>query len=288
MQPNLTSATGLPLLEEGASGPSVLLAQSLLNREGALLDLDGDFGAGTEAAVRTCQARHKLSADGAIGVRTWALLEGLPDPCPGVDTRAVTFIVQQEVGSRAAYDAIYCHPSWPGGESGITIGIGYDLRFAVDLIGDWGSHLSANDLHALGLWRGEAGSAAGAAALGSIVVPWVAAWSVFARRTLPTTLQSTKRAFPGLERLPLLSAGALVSLVYNRGAATAGPNREEMGQIRDAVQQGELAAIPGLLRAMTRLWPDSPALRDRREQEADLFAEGLREGVQIDVGDDPN
>ena len=284
MQIDATTADALPLLTEGASGSGVVLAQSLLNRDGALLDLDGAFGPGTDAAVRACQARHGLDADGSIGARTWALLDGLPEPCPGVHTRAVTFIVQQEVGSQAAYDALYTRPAWPGGQSGITIGIGYDLRFAADLIGDWGPYLSANDLDALGLWRGEAGSAAGAAALHAIVVPWDAAWSVFATRTLPATLRATHRAFPGLDRLPLLSAGALVSLVYNRGPATSGPNREQMGQIRDAVQRGEPSAVPGLLRAMTRLWPDSPALRTRRQQEADLFAEGLQEGVQAHVG----
>ena len=288
MQTNATPRNAFPLLEAGASGPSVLVAQSLLNREGALLDLDGAFGPGTKAAVRACQTRHGLEPDGAVGGKTWILLDRLPEPCPGVDTRAMTFIVRQEVGSRAAYDALYASPAWPGGESGITIGIGYDLRFAADLLGDWCPYLSADSLDALRLWRGEAGSAAAVAALNSIVVPWDAAWSVFATRTLPATLQSTQRAFPGLDRLPLLSAGALVSLVYNRGPATSGPNREEMSQIRDAVQQGKPAAVPGLLRAMTRLWPDSPALRTRREQEADLFAEGLQEGVQAHVGNRQN
>lgn len=284
MQVNSTPATALPLLEAGACGSSVVLAQSLLNREGALLDLDGAFGPGTKAAVRACQTRHKLDADGTIGAKTWAVLDGLAEPCPGVDTRAVTFIVRQEVGSKAAYEALYTRPAWPGGQSGITIGIGYDLRFAADMVGDWAPYLSGKDLGELGLWRGEAGSVVGAAALSGIVIPWNAAWSVFATRTLPATLRASRRAFPGLDGLPLLSAGALVSLVYNRGPATSGPGREEMGQIRDAVQGGTPEAVPALLRAMTRLWPDCPALRTRRQQEADLFAEGLQEGGQAHDG----
>ena len=60
---------------------------------------------------------------------TWALLRGLPDPCPDIATTAVNFIAQQEVTSRAHYDAVVTRPDYPGGDSGITIGVGYDLRF---------------------------------------------------------------------------------------------------------------------------------------------------------------
>ena len=52
-------------------------------------------------------------------------------------------------------------------------------------------------------------------------------------------------------------------------------SRKDMRDIRDAVAAGNLIAIPQALRAMKRLWPKDPGLRDRREREAKLFEEGL-------------
>jgi GH24 family phage-related lysozyme (muramidase) len=83
--------------------------------------------------------------------------------------------------------------------------------------------------------------------------------------------------FPGMDKLPLLSAGALVSLVYNRGPSTVGPSRLEMREIRSALGSGDVAEIPGYIRAMVRLWPNSRDLQDRRRKEADLFEQGLTE-----------
>ena len=46
-----------PLLKLHDKGTDVIEAQGLLNRNGAILDPDGDFGKGTETAVREFQAR---------------------------------------------------------------------------------------------------------------------------------------------------------------------------------------------------------------------------------------
>ena len=62
-------------------------------------------------------------------------------PCPGIATKAVNFIAQQEVSNRANYDAVVAKPTCPGGDSGITIGVGYDLRFeTADFEADWGPY----------------------------------------------------------------------------------------------------------------------------------------------------
>ena len=39
---------------------------------------------------------------------------------------AIDLIVREEVGSQARYKHKYQHPEWPGGASGVTIGVGYD------------------------------------------------------------------------------------------------------------------------------------------------------------------
>lgn len=60
-------------------GP-VRLLQAELNRVGANLTLDGDYGPGTERAVRNFQQRVGLVADGIFGDKTAAALDGHPFP----------------------------------------------------------------------------------------------------------------------------------------------------------------------------------------------------------------
>lgn len=56
----------MPLLAAGDSGPDVQRVQQLLNREGALLADDGQFGPATASAVRACQSRHGLKVTGML------------------------------------------------------------------------------------------------------------------------------------------------------------------------------------------------------------------------------
>jgi hypothetical protein len=69
-----------PVLSSGATGPAVVTAQQRLNVWGAHLLADGDFGAATLAAVKAFQTAHKLTADGVVGVSTWAALDANPSP----------------------------------------------------------------------------------------------------------------------------------------------------------------------------------------------------------------
>lgn len=66
------------LVKKGSKGEFVKKLQSLLNKNGAHLDEDGDLGTLTESAVIEYQARHDLKKDGVAGVKTWnALLSGV-------------------------------------------------------------------------------------------------------------------------------------------------------------------------------------------------------------------
>lgn len=169
---------------------------------------------------------------------------------------------------------------WPGGMSGITIGIGYDLGYVtVDQFeSDWGELLATGPRARLAGCVGLRGIRARnrAAGLGDIRVSRARAEQVFAEKTLPAMVQRTERAFPGFERLPEDARGALVSLVYNRGASMVDDSpqdrRREMRAIRDAVARGDLLAIAGQLRAMERLWEGRhlDGLIARREAEARL------------------
>jgi hypothetical protein len=69
-----TVSSTTPLLVYGSTGASVKAIQKALNASGAKLTVDGIFGPLTEAAVKSFQAKHHLTADGIVGIQTWKAL----------------------------------------------------------------------------------------------------------------------------------------------------------------------------------------------------------------------
>jgi hypothetical protein len=195
---------------------------------------------------------------------------------------AIDLIVTEEVSSKAAYQAKYTHPEWPGGQSGVTIGIGYDCGYSTANIiqGDWGDKLPAAMVTALQHVAGIHGSPANSHAhelRGVVTVPWEAAMAVFAGRDMPKWEGIVSRALPNTDKLAPDSFGALVSLAYNRGPSfsTPGDRYREMRAIHDHMANSRFGDIPGEFRSMKRLWPNVIGLRNRRDHEAALFAKGL-------------
>jgi GH24 family phage-related lysozyme (muramidase) len=272
-----------PVLKRGDNSPEVMEAQGLLNRNGAILDPDGDFGGETADAVREFQAGRGIPVTGVVDTVTWRELRALSEPSRDIPGRAVAFIAREEVGSRRLFD-MNQRPAWPGGASGVTIGIGYDLGYQATFEADWAGLLTASQMTALKQWVGirGLGASAGPAALAGIAIPWNTAWTVFIGRSLPQSVGDTRNVFFRSMDMPKLCFGVLVSLVYNRGTSmtdsVSNPgSRKEMREIRDAVALGRFSDIPASLRAMKRLWPEPNGLRDRREREAKLFKIGLTE-----------
>lgn len=65
----------LPMLRTGSKGASVSLLQSLLTmRKFTCGEIDGDFGALTQAAVNRFQKWAKIGVDGVVGKDTWTEL----------------------------------------------------------------------------------------------------------------------------------------------------------------------------------------------------------------------
>ena len=58
----------------GSKGSNVTELQKLLNNNGYSLDVDGDFGSKTQAAVKDYQQKNGLSVDGIVGTNTWGAL----------------------------------------------------------------------------------------------------------------------------------------------------------------------------------------------------------------------
>lgn len=63
-------------LRKGSSGDCVRYLQGKLNNHGAGISADGNFGPGTETAVKNFQSSRGLTADGVVGPNTWRALNG--------------------------------------------------------------------------------------------------------------------------------------------------------------------------------------------------------------------
>src|SRR3954470_248341 len=71
--------TDFASLSKGAKGDLVLWAQQHLKGAGQALTVDGDFGSGTQSAVRSFQTGAGLAASGTVDTATWqALLKQAP------------------------------------------------------------------------------------------------------------------------------------------------------------------------------------------------------------------
>ena len=193
-----------------------------------------------------------------------------------ISPKAMKLLLDYEVGGgKSYYDKQLARPTWPGGKSGCTVGIGYDLGYTprARFNSDW-HMLDQTTRDRLGATIGVKGTRASARAkeVRDIVIPWATAFEVFQRATVPFWISQTRAAFPGIDALPWDVAGALVSLVFNRGPAMDGKRRLEMRAIRDAVVANDLPAIAKQLRRMKRLWMGRglDGLLARRDAEAAL------------------
>jgi len=194
-----------------------------------------------------------------------------------ISTKAVQLICSAEGFDQPA--------DWPGGASGITIGMGYDLGYTtVDRFeSDWGDILPASQMQRLKEVVGLRGLSAKVRAheFSDIKINPEDAKKVFTERTLPIEQAKAQLAFPGFDKLPLDAQGALISLVYNRGTSMfdkpGEDRRQEMRAVREAVAVGDLQEIANQLRFMKRLWEGKglDGLIKRREDEAALVESSI-------------
>jgi hypothetical protein len=281
------------VLQRGARGAEVEKLQTLLNRVGAMLLVDRDFGGGTERAVKFAQQCAGQTESGIADAALWTWLEAQPEPFPALPANGVAFIAVEETGGLQYYNSHTCYPHFPGEKSGITIGVGYDLRMntLADFRRTWRQLLPRKALQALEQDIGKPGSKRRVEELKAmgVIVPFQAAWPVFTGDSMPRYYALTRTAYPSLDQLPGPCRTALVSLVFNRGQALSGKNREEMAEIRrllDAAEQSGqskarrrelLAGVEDQLVGMKRLWPATSGLVKRRQSEANLWRQGLSE-----------
>lgn len=260
----------------------------------------------TAERIKKLQKKIGVNDDGLIGPVTLSRLEAIvdeylaakktePKPAPVetptvpsaptvfsliISKRALDKIVEHEISSEEYYVKKYQKPYFPGGASGVTIGIGYDLGYntKTQIAADWRGKVTDAALELLKNASGLTGAAAKKLIpdLKSVTVSLAAARDVFYLRTLPRYGADTRGIYPGIERLPADAQGALLSLVFNRGTDLKTPpgndRRKEMKAIVALVAAKDLNGIAAQITAMKRLWniKDQPGLHRRRDDEAKL------------------
>jgi hypothetical protein len=202
--------------------------------------------------------------------------------------KSLDLILEFEVGGgENYYNKFLKNPAWPEGQSGVTIGVGYDLGYVnkSEFSEDWKDLpkeifdrlykvVGIKGYNAKNLIRG----------LRDITIPWELSLQVFNNKTVVKFWNLTKDTFPNFDNLPEDAKGGLVSLVFNRGNALEGDRRREMKLIRDGMRitntfdQKSLSFIANQIRNMKRIWAGGSiekGMNRRRDAEAKLIEQSL-------------
>ncbi len=279
-------------LRRGNTGQDVALLQSELNKVGAMLVPDGDFGPDTERGVAYAQDVANQPMTGVADPHLWGWLGTQPKPFAKLHTNGVAFIAKEETGGLHYYEMVAQWPHFPGHASGITIGVGYDLRFNTedDFKSSWSSYLPATHINELAKDIDRKGSKSRAMELRNkgVEIPFKFAWPVLIHKTLPRFYQNTESIYPSINNLPDLCRSVLVSIVFNRGSKLSGSTRREMKEIQRILETADaphmnreqkkdlLQNVEEEILSMKRLWARGSGLLKRRQDEANLWREGLR------------
>jgi hypothetical protein len=205
-----------------------------------------------------------------------------------LNKKSLDLVLEFEVGGgENYYNKFLKNPAWPEGQSGVTIGVGYDLGYVnkAEFSEDWKDLpketfdrlykvVGIKGYNAKNLIRG----------LKDITIPWDLALKVFNNKTVTKFYNLTRQTFPNFDNLPEDAKGGLVSLVFNRGAALEGDRRREMKLIRDGMKlvsvydQKALTFIANQIRNMKRIWIGGSiekGMSRRRDAEAKIIEESL-------------
>jgi hypothetical protein len=206
-----------------------------------------------------------------------------------LSNKSLNLILEFEVGGgESYYNKFLKSPAWPGEQSGVTIGVGYDLGYVnkTEFTNDW-KDLNQKDFDRLYKVVGIKGIAAKNLIKGlrDISIPWELSLKVFNNKTVTKFYNLTKQTFPNFDNLPEDAKGGLVSLVFNRGSALEGDRRREMKLIRDGMKltstfdQKALSFIANQIRKMKRIWIGGSiekGMSRRRDAEAKLIEDSLK------------
>lgn len=187
-----------------------------------------------------------------------------------------TSVINFETGGQAYYERFLKKVTWPGGASGLTVGIGADLGYmsVAEFEKYFAKYFTATQNAKLKQIIGLKGERAKAklSSIKGIELLWEDAILAFVEWTLPKFWKLTNELWPGIEELKEKAQIGLVSLVFNRGTSTKGTSRKEMINIKPLVLKKDYKGIAKEIRSMKRLWEGKnlDGLIKRREMEAQM------------------
>lgn len=275
--------------------PALLLAALLLagcaettapdNVQEAVQAATEAVGVAETAAAETATTVAQVATPATLAVRE--IVESIPsveaievptqrNTSTAVDSAAVALVVRWEVGSKDRYTKLYQGVICPGGASGPTIGIGYDLgtQTAASIRAAWSWHPQVEQLVTASGQTGPQACNAWKRAHTNIRVPYDDALRVFTTHDWPSYLRMAERAYRnGWKELSLPHQGGLGSNGYNRGFSMVGSRNTEKRHTRDVcVPNNDPACTAADLIASCRVWDNQPAIRKglcaRRHDEA--------------------
>jgi hypothetical protein len=246
--------------------------------------------------LKRIQRHLGVEPDGLVGVETLSALERALGIAPTekavergeyslvISRRGLEKLIEHEIVSRATYERSYQWPVWPGGRSGVTIGIGFDLGYhsKAAITAAWTTVLDTDTVRLLASASGVKGEAAKAVATtlknAGVRIRYDAGMTVFVGTSLPSYAKQVRSIYPQAHLLPADAQAALLSLVYNRGASLEGSRRVHMKNLVDHVRRKDLSAIATEITAMKTLWVGQglAGLLRRRDDEAALVRGSAR------------
>lgn len=242
----------------------------------------------TQASEAVAEQAEEVQSTGAATTTPFVLAmreavdsittEPLPEPVTSIDPAVVALVVRWEVGSPAQYVRKYQGVICPGGASGPTVGIGFDLGHNTQtaIRAAWASSPHVDALASGSGVVGPDACKAWRAQHHGIRIPYDDAIRTFTAHDWPRYSAMAARAYRrGWEGLTYPHQAALTSNGYNRGFSFLGARRTELREIRDTCVPSSLApCTAGQLRASCRVWDSQPDIRKglcaRRHAEADF------------------
>ncbi len=128
----ISPASGM--LRSGSSGAAVRELQTLLQRSGYSISVDGDFGPATRQAVKEFQEDHGLEVDGVVGPKTQQALKSLqlaPDDQPGAQSPASVPAVKNAVKGGGAIAIILSIREQIGETASYLAGMGLKIADSI-------------------------------------------------------------------------------------------------------------------------------------------------------------